>query len=93
MVSRPRDSWDVYSYSKRKDVGKLNKIIECWWTADTKRRSENLKKGDTVVFIIGNNPMEYRTITDEYELLGRKVVDLEGYAGEVAVEYLKKVAV
>lgn len=51
----------------------------------------NLKKGDIAVFRIWNDKKEFKVITDEYELLGRKVVDLEGYAGEVAVEYLKKV--
>ena len=49
-----------------------------------------MKKGDIVVFSIGNNPEKYKVITDEYEFLGVKVVDLEGYPGEVAVEFLKK---
>ena len=52
-----------------------------------------MKKGDIVVFSIGNNPIKYKVITDEYELSGRKVVDLEGYPGEVAVDYLKLVTV
>ena len=50
-----------------------------------------MKKGDIVVFIIGNDKAKYTVITDEYELLGRAVVDLENYSGEVATEYLKKV--
>ena len=50
-----------------------------------------MKKGDIVVFSIGNDKTKYTVIADEYELHGRKVVDLEGYAGEVATEYLKKV--
>ncbi len=48
-----------------------------------------MKKGDIVIFTIGNNPQKYKVITDEYELSGTKVVDLEGYPGEVAVEFLK----
>jgi hypothetical protein len=50
-----------------------------------------LKKGDIVVFVFGGDQTRYEVVTDEYELLGTKVVDLQGYAGEVAVEYLKKV--
>ena len=50
-----------------------------------------MKKGDIVVFVFARNPKKYKVITDEYELSGRKVVDLEGYPGEVAVSYLKKV--
>jgi hypothetical protein len=30
----------------------------------------------------------YNVITDEYEINGVKVVDLEGYSGEVNIEYL-----
>ncbi|WP_419882770.1 hypothetical protein ACN6MY_03615 [Peribacillus sp. B-H-3] len=52
-----------------------------------------MKKDDVVVFIIGNDKIKYKVIADEYELSGRKVVDLEGYSGEVATEYLKKVNV
>ena len=50
-----------------------------------------MKKGDIVVFAIGNNPVEYEVITDEYEMIGEKVVDLKDYPGEVSVKYLKKV--
>lgn len=49
-----------------------------------------IKKGDTVRFNAGNEQTEYTALTDEYSYLGRKVVDLEGYPGEVAVEYLEK---
>ncbi|MGD6876873.1 hypothetical protein [Bacillus infantis] len=49
-----------------------------------------MRKGDIVVFIIGDDLTEYRVI-DEYVYLGRNVVDLKGYSGEVGVEYLKKV--
>jgi hypothetical protein len=52
---------------------------------------DSVKKGDIVVFTTGNDNTEYKVITDDYELLGRKVVDLEGYSGEVAIEYLKRV--
>jgi hypothetical protein len=48
-----------------------------------------VKKGDVVVFVIGTDKTQYKVITDEYELHGRIVVDLEGYSGEVAVDYLK----
>lgn len=48
-----------------------------------------MKKGDVVVFVIGNDQTQYKVITNEYELHGRIVVDLEGYSGEVAVKYLK----
>lgn len=54
-----------------------------------------IKKGDQVVFIINNRDSNqvYKVISNEYQFegKGRKVVDLEGYLGEVAVEYLKKV--
>lgn len=49
-----------------------------------------MKKGDIVVFAIGNDQTEYEVITDEYLFLGERVVDLQGYAGEVSVKYLKK---
>jgi hypothetical protein len=49
-----------------------------------------VKKDDIVVFVIGNDETKYKVIADEYELFERKVVDLEGYSGEVAVEYLEK---
>lgn len=48
-----------------------------------------MKKGDLVSFVIGNDLKKYKVITDEYNFYGRQVVDLEGYSGEVAVEYLK----
>lgn len=47
-----------------------------------------LKKGDNVVFKIGKDKTIYTVISDEYILGGRLVVDLYGYNGEVAVEYL-----
>lgn len=54
-----------------------------------------IKKGDQVVFIINNRDSNqvYKVISNEYQFegKGRKVVDLESYLGEVAVEYLKKV--
>lgn len=50
-----------------------------------------LQKGDFVVFIIGQDENVYTVIKDEYEFAGRRVVDLEGYSGEVAVEYLDKI--
>jgi hypothetical protein len=50
-----------------------------------------MKKGDIVVFTIGNDEAKYEVITDEYVFLGKKVVDLERYIGEVSVEYLKVV--
>jgi hypothetical protein len=51
-----------------------------------------LKKGDKVMFSIGFSTDIYTVISDEYELeKDRKVVDLEGYSGEVATEYLRKV--
>ncbi|WP_176220897.1 hypothetical protein [Cohnella massiliensis] len=49
-----------------------------------------LKKGDQVVFIIGNDKTIYTVASDERTLYGRKVVDLKDYPGEVAVEYLTK---
>lgn len=49
-----------------------------------------MKKGDIVVFIIGNDKTNYTVVTDEYKFLGRIVVELEGYSGEVATQYLKK---
>ncbi|OXS77932.1 hypothetical protein [Domibacillus enclensis] len=48
-----------------------------------------INKGDTVSFAIGNDKTTYTVTTGEYELLGRKVVNLKGYSGEVAIEYLK----
>jgi hypothetical protein len=50
-----------------------------------------MKKGDIVIFAIGNDDAKYEVITDEYVFLGTKVVDLERYVGEVSVEYLKVV--
>ncbi|GAB6447230.1 hypothetical protein bcgnr5369_14720 [Bacillus cereus] len=50
-----------------------------------------MKKGDIVVFIVGNDKTKYEVVSDEYMFLGNKVVDLQSYAGEVPVEYLKKV--
>lgn len=50
-----------------------------------------LKEGNKVIFTIGNNGEVYTVISDQYELKGRAVVDLEGYYGEVATEYLKVV--
>ncbi|MES9681770.1 hypothetical protein ABWK22_02395 [Gottfriedia acidiceleris] len=50
-----------------------------------------MKKGDIVVFVIGIDKTPYELTSDVYELEGRKVVDLEGYSGEVAVEYLEVV--
>jgi hypothetical protein len=49
-----------------------------------------MKNGDIVVFV-GNDDIKYEVITDEYVFLGKKVVDLERYIGEVGVEYLKVV--
>lgn len=48
-----------------------------------------IRKGDTVSFAIGNDQTTYTVATGEYELSGRKVVNLKGYSGEVAIEYLK----
>lgn len=48
-------------------------------------------KGDTVKFNIGTDDILYKLITNPYDMFGRKVVDLEGYSGEVAVAYLDKV--
>lgn len=56
------------------------------------KEKDTMKKGDIVVFATGDNKTLYKVITDEYEFLGRKVVDLEGYSGEVAVDYLKKLS-
>lgn len=54
-----------------------------------------IKNGDSVVFHINNEESKevYKVISDEYQFNGegRSVVDLEGYPGEVAVEYLEKV--
>lgn len=50
-----------------------------------------MKKGDIVIFVIGNDQSKYEVITDEYDFRGRKVVQLKEYLGEVAVEYLKKI--
>ncbi len=50
-----------------------------------------IKKGVLVQFKIGDNPKIYVASSDEYNLNGRQVVNLEGYPGEVAVEYLKNI--
>lgn len=49
-----------------------------------------MKKGDIVVFIIGNDKAKYEVVSDEYMFLGKKVVDLQSYTEGVPVEYLKK---
>lgn len=54
-----------------------------------------LKPGDEVYFKIAGRQFSpvYKVKSEEYQYFGkgRKVVDLEGYQGEVAVEYLEKV--
>ncbi|MEJ1517883.1 hypothetical protein R3O67_32445 [Bacillus cereus] len=50
-----------------------------------------MKKGDIVVFIIGNDKAKYEVVSDEYMFLGKKVVDLQSYTEGVPVEYLKKI--
>lgn len=49
-----------------------------------------IQKNDMVIFNIGLDKKVYKAITNEYELGGIKVVDLEGYPGEVNVEFLKR---
>jgi hypothetical protein len=53
-----------------------------------------LKPGDKVVFNTTPYSQMYVVKSEEYQYKGkgRKVVDLEGYAGEVAVEYLSKMS-
>ena len=51
---------------------------------------DTLRKGDKVLFASGKDPKEYEIIRDEYICSGERVVDLEGYSGEVAVKYLIK---
>lgn len=50
-----------------------------------------IKKGDSVIFRIGQDTTTYTALTDEYERDGKQVVDLEDYDGEVNVEYLIEV--
>lgn len=54
-----------------------------------------LNKGDSIAFVVNNKQQDeiYKAISDECQHKGdgRLVVNLEGYNGEVAVEYLKKI--
>ena len=53
-----------------------------------------LKPGDVVVFKSDEHRREHIVTSEEYQYNGegRKVVDLDEYPGEVAVEYLEKIS-
>jgi len=50
-----------------------------------------IKKGDQVMFDIGDDETVYEALTDSYIRGGVEVVDLKGYPGEVNVAFLKYV--
>ena len=49
-----------------------------------------INKGDTVLFVSGDDSI-YLAASDTYERDGELVVELHGYAGEVAIKYLAKI--
>jgi hypothetical protein len=48
-----------------------------------------INKGDQVFFIIGTDTKTYIAASDEYMLDGNLAVDLEGYEGEVGIQWLE----